>query len=1418
MLIRLSDIDFSSRQLLIIKRLDGTPVGILGDASHIKLDAKYNDISELSFQVPMRVDGRDSLFYEWIDGQHLIELKGIAQFIIQKPTESGDKVRTMMSVNAYSLEYEFTKKKIAMPESTYKFYDALDPMREDTAMGAIMELMPNWRIGSVDSSMQNKYRTLSPENENLYNFIKDTVQGSYNCIFEFDTLNRTVNVRDATRDAGQKSVFISRDNLAKDISVTELTDDAVTRLDVSGADGVDIRDVNPAGTNQIIDLSYYMTEDNFDSALIAKYNAWVDLVEQNSEAFYNYSVQYSILVGQELAEEAKLADLQGDLTSMENIRAVVIQGIAAGIRTQADLNAANANIAAKEREIEAKQAEINAIKADKDEAMAAMQTIRDACAWDAYFTLDERKQMDFYMFDNEISEPTFVASDTQAYLDGSGLSISSGTFRITDAEVATTQSASGSVFHHMTGGQVSFGTTLSGYVVSGVAEQKPNGKVLCSLYLSSPVYQGETYQSACITLSGTGSASGTDTSVTINVTGSSYLYFTLNASEYEKRSVSWDLYQYGKELLRKLACPSYQFSIDSANFLALDQFMLFKNELELGQAVYTEVKHGKILQPICTGVSVDFDDIKNLSLTFSDTYTANDGPTKLVDLISNSVSLGKTLAAGKYTYASFTDSGASTELRAFIESALDTAKNAIISSSGQAITWDGAGFRLRKYTNSSQTAYDPEQIWMNNNSILMTDDSWATAKMAIGKFVDTNFVSSSNPTGTCWGIVAPMVVGTLLAGERLVIESQKKSGGTAVFRMDEDGCRLYNTDFAISKTAGGVTMQILANPEIGFAIGTAPLVNASTGELNTENAKFYADANGNLTLKGTITSYDGIIGGWAIGNDYIGNSDVSKDNSSVGLAAVSGDNYAFWAGNTKNNISTAAFRVTANGAVYATNLSILGGQISISDAQDSNKVKFSVSNRGILYATGAHIVGKIESGEGSIGGWTIGTNYIGNASTKNQSLVGIAAATGTSVVFWAGNQSNDPTKAAFRVLGNGSVYASNLTITGGKIIVNGVEVGTFSTSGGAKLGGWNVGSTDFTAGAGDSQVGLSSAITANDIAIWAGGVRTKAKFSVTGGGTLSASGANVSGTINASKLTVGNTTITDLGLYVTDTVNGMGFLLKADYQAFLSEYESTIGNIHNKTQYLQSSGLISLSAFSDDVAKGIVTTKAGISLDSNGKITISSLANDAQGAIETAAKITLNSSGEIVLSSSGVSGITTSAFTLNTSGIAFHTNGAFTVTAGNFMVDQSGGVTISKLYVQDSGEQREIDLSGNFSQAVRYDSGSWNGNTFNATVKLFGQVNKVISLGATVTPMYATVTVEDQRGTQCRGTVTLYLTVAGVKGREETVSNLLIDAGSVYTAGANHADSLYTNVGTRELGYMDHGEFISVGSHHWYYK
>ena len=1109
-----ANIDMHDRPILILKRADGTPIGVLGNATNVEIEPNYNELSILSFNLPAMVDGEETPFYDDVTGQKIIELKDIAQFAVSQPTDSGDKVKMYKTVQAKSLECEFGRKQIALPESTYKFFDSSNT--DGTVLGMIMELMPNWTIGTVASSLYNKYRTFDVSGENLYNFIKGTVQQAYNCIFDFDTLTRTVNVRDADATPAEKQVYLSRDNLIKEIEVTENTDDMVTRLEVSGADGVDIREVNPTGSNQIINLDYYMTTDHFSQALVTKYNNWKTLIANNRRAFYNYSIQYAMRVSEELAENAKLTDLRGEYTSLENIQAVIIQGISTGQKRQADLDTANANLRAKQQEIDAKKAEIDSIAAEREATMNSIIAIRNQCAWDKYFTLAERKTMDPYIIDNGVEETSFVASEVQSYTDGAGNSIKNKTVRVTGTTAETSTSAAGSTLYSLTGGSINVAGIITGTVISSIFEKRTNGKVVLSIYISNGSYNGTSFPSGCVSISGTGSVSQSGTTVTCSVTDG-YMFFSLNASDYEKKTVAWELYEYGESVLAKMAVPSYTFSVDSANFLALEEFELFKNELELGQRVYIHLSNDRILKPICIGAKFKYQDKPYLELSFSDTFTANDGEAKLVDILDNSISMGKTLSAGKFTYEAWTESGASSELKEFILSALDTAKNAIMSSTEQAVTWDGAGLRLRKYSNAAHTAYEPEQIWINNNSIMMTDSGWATAKMAIGKIHDAN-------VGDKWGIIAEMVVGTMIAGEELVIESQKKDGGTAVFRMDADGCRLYNAEFTIQKTnTDGTTTQILLDPSVGVAMGTYPVKN-SNGSINTNNAKFWVDPGGTMHLSGTIISYDGIIGGWTISQDglYSGTTNATR----VGMTS-SGD-IRIWAGHL-----------------------------------DKTKAPFYVKQDGTLHST-----------LGQIGGWYIGTDYIGNKDTKATSTTGMANGSASSIwTFWAGGAQ---ASAPFRVNTSGKVYASNIEIVGGSIVIsdengnamftvtstgkvtanditinggsitiknNGVtrfnvsrtgkvtindgsitiksgdtamfsvsDVGyMYSRSG--QIGGWYIGS-DYLGNKNtkaNSTVGMYSSDGTDDVVIWAGGKQAEALFRVTGGGKVYASDMDISG-------------------------------------------------------------------------------------------------------------------------------------------------------------------------------------------------------------------------------------------------------------------------------------------------------------------
>ena len=966
MVVDFSNINYQERPLLILKNASEQVLGYLGYAKNRELELNYSSVSTLRFELPAEVDGKPVPFYDDVTGLRIVEIPHIGQFIINQPEDSGNETHREKSVEAYSLENEFARKKITLGEGTYRFYDPTN--QDNSLLSMIMELMPAWRIGSVPDVIKNRYRTFSVENQNLYDLMMNTIQDTYGCLFEFDTLTRTVYVRDVKAEPAQDAVWLSEDNLIKELTITEDTDNLFTRLDVNGADGVDIRDVNPDGTNKIVNLDYFMTTDNFPQALIDKYYAWKTLYANNRESYYNLSIRYTLLLSQRVAESANLTDLRNEYINLDNQRAVTIQAIAQGLQTQSDLNTINGELASAQAKVDAKEAEIATIENDLVDIMTQLTAIKNQCNFKGYFTEAEWRQLDRYIIDGDVTENTFVAESVGAYMDeGNGATVTNCQISF-DGVVSTVTDAVGRQIYRLGSGVINISGILYSNLISGTVEYY-QGKLTGSAYLNAGTINGQDFVGGCVTFTGDGSNCSARENTDGNNDGrfdatlTGYVYFTYDVSEYQRRSVAWDLYEYGVETLDSLSQPSYSFSVDSANFLALDEFIAFKNALTLGQRIYLQKKGGSVVYPVLVGATLNLDDMTELSLEFGDKYTKSNPAQKLVDLLGKSVSMGKNVETGKYVYSSFKDSGAALGIKSKILSALDVSKNQIIDSSGQAVSWDGSGLHLRKW-NATQTGYDPEQIWFSNNMIAMTDDNWATAKMAIGKFTDSN-------AGACWGIVAPMVMGTLLAGNQLIIESEKKSGGTAVFRMDGDGCRLYNTDFTVSRTVtvDGVlkTTQISINPDFGIAIGDDQLytTDAQTGvkTLQPAHAKFYADDSGNLHLTGAVSATSLMIENQTAA-DYITQFAVDDNHIKAVIGStytylttsgisMSGETIALTGGSISLTSSNGNNNVTVNDA----GVSITGGSISLSGNGAINLVSggnanISLSPAGITMSAG----------------------------------------------------------------------------------------------------------------------------------------------------------------------------------------------------------------------------------------------------------------------------------------------------------------------------------------------------------------------------------------------------------------------------------------------------------------------------------
>lgn len=941
MIVSFKSVDWAEQPTLVLKNLDGTFIQPLANAFNIEAKLHYNETSELSFDLPAFANGTPTPHYEDVVGMRLVDWIGVGQFILVNPSTENDGYSEIKACKAYSLEYELTYKSVYIKEGTYEFWNPMAP--DGTVLGMILSDYPSWSVGTVDTDLVGRYRTFESDNQKAYDLMKNTLQSMYQCVFDFDTYKREINVRSVASQTRERPVYLSTDNLIKKIEVEEDTENIFTVLDVNGADDVDIRSVNPLGTNKIYNLDYFMNASYFDQPFIDKWTEWKTAYENAQKQYYNITVEKVLEEAALAAAKAALTELKNKLSKYETLQSTYVEASAQGIDRSEQMAEVKAQIAVQESKIAAKESEIASIEETIASGLAQQQEINQSCAFKNFFTNAELTVLDRYFKQDAISEDSFVYKRVSSYADPDiGSAVPNVQISLTGAKISGAKMQSGRIVYTAIGGNVEVKTgdiTVTSKVVRSTLEKKTDGKFIYSAYLNKGTYQDISFESAGVTVAGSSMTLQTDVRPDTSVGGDSYVegtyftadcgessfFFTRNCSEYEKRSIEWDLMEYGQQELEDLCWPSYTFSVDVGNFLAMEDFTAFKNQFSLGDKVYINIGD-QVLTPIAIGVEVDFEKLSNFKLLFGDKYSLKDSAFKLVDLLEESIKMGKTTASSRVSYNSFIDSGASTYVKDFMDAALDAAKNAVLSGAHQEIKIDESGIRLRNY-DAATGSYGDEQIWMINNTIAFTDDNWSTAKMAIGKIFDNNleryertkdterdesktyYIDTGGtewaPDGeTAWspelyekvhegsgyGIAAPYLVGTILAGANLIIESAKKDGTTAVFRVDADGARMYNSIFDLVKdySEGGTNANgvISLNPGVGFVGGkdttSNPLfshdddgnvngVYTSNGSIMNDlttfnkddlpNPNFWIDMLGNAYFKGTIYATDGVFSG-----------------------------------------------------------------------------------------------------------------------------------------------------------------------------------------------------------------------------------------------------------------------------------------------------------------------------------------------------------------------------------------------------------------------------------------------------------------------------------------------------------------------------------------------------------------------------
>lgn len=510
-----------------------------------------------------------------------------------------------------------------------------------------------------------------------------------------------------------------------------------------------------------------------------------------------------------------------------------------------------------------------------------------------------------------------------------------------------------------------------------------------------------------------------------------------------------------KSDLYKSANLQHTISSTLKNLLVMKEFDKLLDNFELGNFIHIECD-GNIYKIRLLSFDIDFDNLNDLSVTFSDVREIRDDIKDIRDVLDNSRAMGSTYDNVKNQASKGKDSR--DELDDWSTHGLALTNLKILNSAdNQDYVFDEHGMLFRKYQPLLGN-YSDEQLKIINSTIAITSDNWQTVRTAIGSHYYIDPLTKEVTYG--YGINGEVLIGKIILGEQLGIYN---SGATLQFNRN-----------GLNITNGSYTFMVSPNDETN-------LVSIS----NSAESLFTFSKSGDLYIKGNVVATSGDIGGCSIVNGkltinaaHITSGTIDKARIPVLDADKINVSDVITVGGIATNAGLSSGTTTIDGSCIKTgtidtdrlnvsNIITVGKIAKTSDiptnvSELTNDSKYQTET-GVTTIINGTVTADYVNGlscsftKGKIGGWTISSNEFysysaGVSSSNDYTKASLVTSGSTSPVrFYCGNGNRIDGK--FVVLDDGSLYASAANISGNITATSGTFNGTIVSSNATITGG-----------------------------------------------------------------------------------------------------------------------------------------------------------------------------------------------------------------------------------------------------------------------------------------------------------------------------------------------------------------------------
>ena len=400
--------------------------GIISNAKNLKLNLKFNNISEATFNLYEYEDGVRNELYDLIEPKRLVDIYPIGWFQIDEPPETflDNDLVPYKSIKCLSLENQLVGKRIDDITGVFSIYN---PSDTEHSILHIVSSLTGWSISHVDSDILGLWRNFNVDTDLIYNFLTTKVSQSFDCVFDFNTYEKSISVYLLDNIGKVTDIILSHKNLLKKCVVETYGNQIVTKLCVKGDDTCDIRKVNPNSTNYLIDVSYYLTKESeggwMSDSLVDHFLEYKEANDNAQSPWETLMSTYTTKLSQLTTLETQLTDLKSLQSAQEVIWKPLLQkysgtGAMDSSAYTIYINAKNSYdsytplIESKNAEITTKNAELNYVQTQLDAITASINM-------NNFLTTNEQKELENFLTENEIyQDDTFTIPDSMSEEEG----------------------------------------------------------------------------------------------------------------------------------------------------------------------------------------------------------------------------------------------------------------------------------------------------------------------------------------------------------------------------------------------------------------------------------------------------------------------------------------------------------------------------------------------------------------------------------------------------------------------------------------------------------------------------------------------------------------------------------------------------------------------------------------------------------------------------------------------------------------------------------------------------------------------------------------------------------------------------------------------------------------------------------------